>query len=248
MKIISSFKDYYDISSYIFGNDQDPNIKFIRETKNCLLNEININSIKKEIEFCKEILRTVNHITNNSQYFGNGICICGGIILFCGKVYPYYTFNLAFQPIIIFGYNKLISKLSDKNFIDSKLKNIDYAKHEKKKIKYTLEKITVANKWYNNLLEHKDNYTIGDDIFKFFDCPVLSVDDYYFNVITKNPILNHYRFHQVFDPYLAYQEIEMYLGNNLAKQMDPEIKLSDEIKAEIHGFDKWSFRKQSSKI
>jgi hypothetical protein len=39
----------------------------------------------------------------------------------------------------------------------------------------------------------------------------------------------------------------MYLGNNLAKQVDPSVNFSDELKINAAGFDKFSFRNRSKK-
>lgn len=38
----------------------------------------------------------------------------------------------------------------------------------------------------------------------------------------------------------------MFLGNNLAQQVNPIPKTTDELKAHAHGYDKWSFRTEDS--
>jgi hypothetical protein len=59
--------------------------------------------------------------------------------------------------------------------------------------------------------------------------------------------------HKIIDPFSAFNSIERYLTNELAKRdvkRDQSIKdnpVPDKIKAESHGFDKWSFRKESTK-
>jgi len=60
--------------------------------------------------------------------------------------------------------------------------------------------------------------------------------------ITFNPCLKDYDFMRVFDPYQAFQEISMFMGN-LAEPRKPIPAIDDKTMAEIKGFDKWSFRK-----
>lgn len=65
-------------------------------------------------------------------------------------------------------------------------------------------------------------------------------------VLKTNPRLLDYEFIKVFDPIAAFQEISMYLGNNMAKQVDPSENFSDDMKRDAAGFDKWSFRKHKN--
>jgi hypothetical protein len=61
--------------------------------------------------------------------------------------------------------------------------------------------------------------------------------------IETNPNLKDLQFYKVVEPFTAFQEISMYLGNQLARQQDPE-NVPDKYRIEQHGFDpKWSFRK-----
>ena len=45
----------------------------------------------------------------------------------------------------------------------------------------------------------------------------------------------------------AFQELAMYVGAYLTKPVIEEPPIADNIKAEIHGFDKFSFRKEKQK-
>lgn len=64
--------------------------------------------------------------------------------------------------------------------------------------------------------------------------------------ITYNGLLKPFEFYRIFDPYLAFQEISMWLGNQ-AVPIKPIPKLDDVTMAEIKGFDKFSFRKDPGK-
>jgi hypothetical protein len=71
--------------------------------------------------------------------------------------------------------------------------------------------------------------------------------------VVINPILDAIDFKKVIDPFSAFVEIERYLTNELApkdfkRDMSVvEKSVSDKIKAESHGFDKYSFRKEPAK-
>lgn len=57
-----------------------------------------------------------------------------------------------------------------------------------------------------------------------------------------NPKLKEYGFAHLVDPYTAFQEIEMFLGN-MAQEGKPIPRPDDDTMRDIKGFDKWSFRK-----
>jgi hypothetical protein len=59
------------------------------------------------------------------------------------------------------------------------------------------------------------------------------------------PSLKELQFAKVFDPYMAFQEITMWIGGVLSGMENPTAQITDDmIKAEKHGFDrKLSFRK-----
>lgn len=59
-----------------------------------------------------------------------------------------------------------------------------------------------------------------------------------------NECLKDFEFYRVFDTNAAYQEIAMFVGGILTKPPTEIPKPSDEVLAEIKGFNKWSFRKE----
>ena len=60
--------------------------------------------------------------------------------------------------------------------------------------------------------------------------------------IEWNAMLKQCEFFRVFDPYTAFQEIAMWVGN-LAVPQKPIPVISDKMKVQTHGFNEWSFRK-----
>lgn len=58
------------------------------------------------------------------------------------------------------------------------------------------------------------------------------------------PVLKDYQFFKVFDTNTVFQKIEYFLNNEIVKPDDPYIApVADKVKAESHGFNKFSFRK-----
>ena len=61
-------------------------------------------------------------------------------------------------------------------------------------------------------------------------------------IVQTNPCLRDLSFQKVFDPFMTFQEISMFLGGVLARPDRPMLTITDEVKAQQHGFDKHSFR------
>jgi hypothetical protein len=67
-------------------------------------------------------------------------------------------------------------------------------------------------------------------------------------ILSLNHELKKYEFYKQFDSYTAFQELDMYIGNDLAQSNDPSMPVGgDVVVAESKGFNKFSFRKDKSK-
>lgn len=60
--------------------------------------------------------------------------------------------------------------------------------------------------------------------------------------VTLNPMLKDYEFQRIVDPYQAFQRIHAYLSGVLGREEMKMPEISDEMRAEIHGFNAESFR------
>jgi hypothetical protein len=59
--------------------------------------------------------------------------------------------------------------------------------------------------------------------------------------------LRPFEFQRIVDPYTAFQELSMYIGGILGN-LNPKVPdVSNEDLIVAKGFDKWSFRKESTK-
>jgi hypothetical protein len=93
--------------------------------------------------------------------------------------------------------------------------------------------------------ECKQHHEKHEEMFEEHRCPVFvaSIVGRRSNTrIEWNATLRHYDFMRIFDPYGAYQEIAMYLGNMAMPEKEMPV-IPDEVKAESKGFNKWSFRR-----
>lgn len=59
----------------------------------------------------------------------------------------------------------------------------------------------------------------------------------------ENCELKSVKFFKVFDPYTTYQNLSMFIGGVLTKEVNPTVDISDADMVIKKGFDKWSFRK-----
>ena len=64
------------------------------------------------------------------------------------------------------------------------------------------------------------------------------------NSTEKGYALKDIEFARAVDPFTLFQEISMFVGGVLPRNANPMVEIVDQvIKAEKHGFDKWSFRR-----
>ena len=250
MRIISSFRDYYD-NGLAYGSD--PKLVYVRESKEIDMDE---KGIHKEIYEC---------IHSMPDYQG-----IYGVIAFCGKLYPVYQIEYRYDPISgkhrhkhFYSFGSLANYVNGNKFIEDVTNDCSNNDGDITNIKYNINYVRkqideVLNKkkysWGSKLLYHEHDAqfvgkVINDEPFIKADAPIITYIKKFNRPLKMeiNSRLNEYNFIQKFDPISCFQEIEMYIGNNLAKQVDPSVNFSDELKAEIAGFDEWSFRKQSKK-
>jgi len=252
MRIISKFFDYYDKA---LAHGIDPKLVYVRETKQVDVGSISYKeSNKHNLRTNSEVFRLADTIGNAFNFVCQEVCL---VVCFCGRMYPVYNFNFGHSESLkgykhYYSIESLRADVFSKAFEDKLFEDFGYDGTA-----YTLSDLRkVLNNEKNHLywgdsvkIEEFDSYIgkeIGDDIFRHFDVPILAIPAKGRSrdiKVTLNPRLNEIDFIKVVDPVTAFQEISMYLGSNLAKQKDPDVKLSDEVKAEIHGFDKWSFRR-----
>jgi hypothetical protein len=246
MRIISSFYDYYD-KGIAYGID--PKLVYVRDQK-----EFDFNNQKAKKDLFKLAL--------DMPSFPYGDF---GVIGFCGKAYPFYQFyfNSEFKKTYysvkdiekdlenINGFRSFLMSKNSDGISDKVYRHVveGYIDRLKSFVNTPQYFGGIFPSRYPNEFDIHSGQRIRDDIFIEYKSPVILAQRIGENNIhvTINPILNMYSFVVIHDPIMAFQEIAMYLGSNMANQTDPVTNFSDELKADIHGFDKWSFRKPGKK-
>lgn len=114
---------------------------------------------------------------------------------------------------------------------------------------WTPAKLLTLRNWQKAISEFEEKRF--DETFIEADAPIFKVEYFAPNSFrdkdllrcTLNPCLRRESFQKIKPPAQAFQEIAMYLGNQLARQADPVASIPDEILRDEKGFDKWSFRR-----
>ena len=98
--------------------------------------------------------------------------------------------------------------------------------------------------WEKWLKDYAEKMVLPDKVFREANSPIV-VNNYHAGKLIINPCLKDYDFAQMVDPYTAFQEIDMFLGNNMVDQVDPRVNRTNEEIRDSKGMDKWSFRTPS---
>lgn len=245
MRIISKFKDYYDCIQGMSSYDKD-DILYIREKKEIALPRI-------------ELPKPRQFMWHNKS--ANGVFIHWDVIGFCGKLYPVFYLNTA-------GY--VCRDKPDSSLICYTIEDIDSAVKalDPKGYDHFLQKPKrhMKDKWGALTRDDLKDFLVDfkgfehEAIFEKHRCPTfvayLSNPPKFFshykclgqgdNLCVINERLNDFHFQKVFDPYQAFQEISMFMGNMaFPNRPIPEVSNEDLIAAK--GFDKFSFRKDKKK-
>jgi len=246
MRIISKFHDYYDS---VMSQGQDFGLLYLR------------NEEKRDLPPSKWPGK-FPHCRANSQYetysHSPSLGVKDYIIGFCGKIYPVVYLE---ADIRVAG---SITKTDGSKALHSaycySLAEIDafVEKHYKKKHiedYYSREKSSRRVKnwpYYAQRRDFKEFFeeaTRGRDqyanVFTENKCPIFVVKGN--SQLVINTSLKQYEFYKKFDSYTAFQELQMFLGNQ-ANPEKPIPHVSDRDLMEGKGFDyKWSFRKEKEK-
>jgi hypothetical protein len=245
MRIISKFKDYYD---GIVPHDTDSKRVYVRKTRDLDVGEV------------PELVKVFDRIPVARGRFSYSYADRGdyrpGVLAFCGRAYPFYwtsslleknyTLFADFEEVLADVRRRLTTKgkdcqISEIEELRALLESLTWPK-EAPSLDYILKPSLRAKTWERFLAEVPMD--LPDEMFVRVDAPIVLLwragGDWQ---IEANPRLNEWGFQKMIDPWTAYQELDMFVGTNLVKQMDPNVHIPDEIKAESHGFNKWSFRR-----
>ncbi len=164
------------------------------------------------------------------------------ILCFCARAYPFYILEgnyCASGEELVEAWRKVHGKAT---FVDDDMWSLD-----------DLLDCDLRTKvpYFRYLTERANalrGAEIGDDIHRTYSAPALLIEPAGTYVvseysITTNPVLEALGMRRWIDPFTCYQEIAMYLGNQLAQpDIAPQSVGSDKDLAKAKGFDEQSFR------
>lgn len=218
MRILSKFKDYYDGCQSI---DREKTPLYLRNQS-----EYELTNSDEDKQWSK-LLRFVNC---NFQILG-----------FCGKLIPvmvvpgkviYSSWTGKQEPGICY--------LEAKSYLEA-----NPIRSERDIYSEANRRLNEEN-WKDYMSSFNFNNTY-DHLFRRFNTPLLlikpSIQYTYNPKIYINPNLQDIGWHRHMHPTVCYQEIDMYLSNQLAKQVDP-LPMADVYRRDAAGFDNMSFKKR----
>ena len=237
MKIISKFHDYYDC---MIPYDEDNKYVFLRESKQFLLDRKKYNSDyswymktdNRDVFFNFLDVEKLDRYSIPFKYknkMANGETF---VIGFCGEIYNgiKITTNLSKQiPTVDFLYEDSMYKIiDDYRSLYDKIQHMSWriptssTRFKEIKKNKNLKKIFLENRVPYFILFNKDSKT---------HCKL-------------NFCLKDYKFYKLFECTQTYQEIRMFIENNLASDTEVNVPTGDDVVlAESKGYDKFSFRK-----
>jgi hypothetical protein len=231
MKIYSKFKDYYDSC---VGYGVDPKLVYMRKTRK---EDVKTNRPYGGTPY-QGLLKPLVELFRSMPTLGGwkiqkANC---GVVGFCGEAYPFYRY----EGKAYYQFSKLVAAVQDSKDGPIKEEYLDCLFNKRSRYGYRFNRhygslnLKTWTQWYEEA-----DLTISNELHRHFDSPIIVITD---GQIEVNPRLNKLNFATQVDPFQAFQRLSMYISNDLSKQMDPEVHVSDVIKAESRGFDQWSFR------
>ena len=235
MKIKSNYRDYYD-SALSYGVDTD--LIYVRNptpmSKEQLTTLAPIFKLFDKMPSSMDISRHTNGLLQKIYLIG-----------VCGKLYPAFMW----RDEIHYTTKKLMSGFPS-DTPKSTLKVIDELLNQDKPYKMFFNNGSFTHKsWQLAINEFKDKRF--DDVFVSLGVPLFLIHHNYrgreqFGEL--NPNLKNLNFQIIKNPVDMFQEISLFIGNQLAIQQDPvPINVPDKFLIQKKGFDEWSFRKKGSK-
>lgn len=233
MRIISKEHDYYD-SVQAYGHDSS--LIYLRKEEEIVPTRISVWDDINEILSDLDRYITIYWSRHDKKELAIDVYVIG----FCGKIYPLIRISGIDFLYNIEDTNKCLSEKHPKHyqsFVDDSIgswRRKSKAQTKQKRLE-ALFKCSGSDKFMNIFIE--SNAPI-------FLCHRNEDRDTAFYLNPSN--LKNYKFQKIFDPFAAFQELEMFMGS--LKSNEPDVaSIEDKYRISAHGFDKWSFRKMPGK-
>ena len=233
------FKDYYDL---VYLGTQDNSIYYNRVPDTFSLENSELN------EYYNTAASDIDRLEKKLKLYCYDLELA--VLGFCGTLYPLYFWYTS-ERALYHTYRYVRPVLSLTEYAELKLGN----KKENRKIKESLASITETQptahlKHFVDTASPVFIYVPPRKSLSLFRspwqyCQELIETKNLSNVTTlTNPCLDRLGFKKIVEPWQAYQELEMFLGNTLVEREVMPLQ-SDVAKRDAHGFDDKSFKQVS---
>jgi hypothetical protein len=239
MRIFSKFHDYYDTA---IGYGIDPNIIYSRKKQYHKFDSPIGNNI--HIERGRKILSEVSrndHISNKKIGITNAV-----VVFFCGK--QYVGIKISYRGVFGLHSDFCYDVEGIKRFY-KKYKKILPKKSKNRSFFQTKDILSERN--LKIFFKNYGNKDVSHDPHFDYDSPAIlikqqrDVDED--GEITVNPILKDIKFYKCLDSFTTFQELSMFIGGVMGGKVPKMIEINDKDRIAMHGFNEWSFRKESTK-
>lgn len=251
MRIITNFKDYYDGAAAIYRDDR-PLYRRLTEVIRIKLDR------RRDLAPLQPLLEVLHSMPYCRELEGGRRTPLCHLVAFCGRFYPVYAISgVGYPSVNAFIDTVTAGRAGDsagRGGADSERYVVELQARYARIISEEeacdppgwagLRRPFNTKAWARWEQKHVDR-TVPIDLFRHFDTPVFSVSqDEGAVVVTVNPCLADLGFMKVVVPFDTAQELDMFLGNQLARQEDPA-QLSDELRRDAAGFNDRSFKEDS---
>lgn len=246
MRIISKFKDYYDIG---LSQGIDDTLVYVREAKDIKINKDSNHDFDpwSQHQNTAVDLEPTRTYSEPEEYIGGWWGLRPVIIFFCGKTYVYWLLSNKHDPISNIAHcNTNVFRNEDtySTSIDSFNLRPCYSKGRTKPFH---SRRNEKNEFWD--LQGKDctelNLKYKSPIIAITEPPTRAEVEFHVYV---NPVLKNLGFQKVLDPYQAFQEISMFVGGVLPQSGNEMVQIDDKRMAEKKGFGhKYAFRTEPTK-
>jgi hypothetical protein len=249
MKIVSPFRDYYDNASGWHSNEP----LYVRKTQEILIEDVNpaLMSLLKFEDSDPELRILLKNPLEVFRRIPRSQDFDKILIGFCGRLIPGYTCVDDSNLHTFYSAKQLESWLEDRK------QKYHATTNYEGQLKRLRGKSAVKRSWHLNIKSWDEflssrSFNIPVDLFLKLQAPVFILDSsrnkhgYRLGkelTLHVNPRLNQFDFAKIIDPYTAYQELDLYLGNDMAIQMNPDTFRTQEMIRDSKGFDNWSFKR-----
>lgn len=251
MKIISEFRDYYDVVQAL---GQDQTLVYLRKREKA----------PKDWKWPFPVFKGLDGYWRSTP---EGLSIGEYIVGFCGKIYPALKLSKW-----LMGEGKSVEKICHDlaavdHFVETHFREKDvehyYEKHNHIDSRVSrwmyIRRHHSIEEFFRECEEKRDVFR---ELFIEHHCPVFVsrmgtcgwwhdgkrgwVHEPRDVETVFNGSLREVEFYRVVEPFMAFQEISMFMSN-LAVPFKQIPEISDKVLAEAKGFNKWSFRKEPRK-